>query len=88
MSSRSVAQPTAAVQQAGTAKSNLPGRKLVASGMACILISSELEEVLGLANRVLVMREGSVAGELHGAGLREDEIMYYATGLKHQEQNP
>ena len=59
--------------------------ELVAHGLACILISSELEEILGLSNRVLVMRGGTVAGELSGAELSEEEIMYYATGLKVQE---
>jgi ribose transport system ATP-binding protein len=63
--------------------------QLVANGLACILISSELEEILGLANRVLVMRGGRVAGELTGAPgeeLSEQEIMYYATGLKVQDE--
>jgi len=59
--------------------------ELVNSGLACILISSELEEILGLSSRVLVMREGGVVGELSGANLCEEEIMYYATGLKRQE---
>jgi ribose transport system ATP-binding protein len=60
--------------------------ELVANGLACILISSELEEVLGLSNRVLVMRGGRVAGELQQDELSEQEIMYYATGLKVQEE--
>jgi ribose transport system ATP-binding protein len=60
--------------------------ELVANGLACILISSELEEVLGLSNRVIVMRGGRVAGELRADELSEQEIMYYATGLKVQEQ--
>lgn len=59
--------------------------ELVQSGLACILISSELEEVLGLSTRVLVMREGSIVGELSEDSLSEEEIMYYATGLKRQE---
>jgi ribose transport system ATP-binding protein len=60
--------------------------ELVANGLSCILISSELEEVLGLSNRVLVMRGGRVAGELNEDELSEQEIMYYATGLKVQEE--
>jgi ribose transport system ATP-binding protein len=59
--------------------------ELVANGLGCILISSELEEILGLSNRVLVMRGGQVAGELTGDELSEEEIMYYATGLKVQD---
>ena len=59
--------------------------ELVANGLSCILISSELEEILGLSNRVIVMRGGRVAGELDEDELSEQEIMYYATGLKVQE---
>ena len=55
---------------------------LAADGIACIVISSELEEVIGLAGRVYVMRGGRIAGELTGDHINEEEIMYYATGLK------
>jgi ribose transport system ATP-binding protein len=47
-----------------------------------VVISSELEEVIGLSNRVVVMRSGSIMGELSGEDLNEHEIMYYASGLK------
>ena len=55
---------------------------LAGEGIACIVISSELEEVIGLAGRVYVMRGGRIAGELVGEHITEEEIMYYATGLK------
>ncbi|HRY73794.1 MAG TPA: ATP-binding cassette domain-containing protein, partial [Spirochaetia bacterium] len=57
-------------------------RDLAAEGIAILLISSELEEVLGMCGRVLVMREGRAAGELSGAGLTEEGIMFLATGIK------
>ncbi len=57
---------------------------LVSNGLSCIIISSELEELLGMCSRVLVMREGRLVGELTGDDLTEEEIMYYATGLKAQ----
>jgi ribose transport system ATP-binding protein len=50
--------------------------------MAIIVISSELEEIIGLCHRVLVMREGAIATELTGQTITEQEIMYYATGAK------
>ncbi len=56
--------------------------ELALSGISCILISSELEEIIGLCNRVVVMREGRVAGILEGDRINEEEIMYYATGVK------
>ncbi|NMB46460.1 MAG: sugar ABC transporter ATP-binding protein [Firmicutes bacterium] len=55
---------------------------LVKSGISCILISSEMEEILGLCNRVVVMREGRITGILEAGELSEAEIMFYATGLK------
>ena len=55
--------------------------ELAAGGAAVLLISSELEEIIGMSDRVIVMREGRVAGELPAAALGEHEIMYLATGL-------
>ena len=55
---------------------------LAAEGVSCILISSDLEEVIGNCSRVVVMREGEVRGELTGDAVTEEEIMYLATGVK------
>lgn len=57
-------------------------QQLVASGISCILISSEMEEILGLCNRVVVMRAGKITGILEQEQLSEEEIMFRATGLK------
>lgn len=56
--------------------------QLVESGISCILISSEMEEIIGLCNRVVVIREGKITGVLEQNHLSEEEIMYHATGLK------
>ena len=56
--------------------------ELAGKGAALLLISSELEEIIGMCDRVVVMREGRVAGELEGAAVGEHEIMYLATGLQ------
>lgn len=55
---------------------------LAAEGKSIILISSEMQEVIGLSHRVLVMREGRLAGKLEGAEIAEAEIMRYAAGIK------
>ena len=55
---------------------------LAAKGIAIILISSELEEVIGMCRRVLVMREGRAVGFVEGAAVNEEEIMYLATGIR------
>jgi rhamnose transport system ATP-binding protein len=53
---------------------------LVADGMAVLMISSELPEVLGMADRVLVLREGRLTAELSRAEADETSIMRAATG--------
>lgn len=58
---------------------------LVRKGVSCILISSELEEILGMCNRVVVLRGGKVAGTIDGGRMSEEEIMFYATGVHEEE---
>jgi rhamnose transport system ATP-binding protein len=53
---------------------------LVADGMAVLMISSELPEVLGMADRVLVLREGKITAEFSRAEADENSIMRAATG--------
>jgi len=53
---------------------------LAAEGVAVLMVSSELLEVLGMADRVLVMREGRIAGELDRAEATEESVMRLATG--------
>ncbi|KKB76469.1 ABC transporter ATP-binding protein [Devosia soli] len=55
---------------------------LAAEGKSIILISSEMQEVIGLSHRVVVMREGRLTGVLEGAEITEAEIMRYAAGIK------
>ena len=56
--------------------------ELCRQGLAIIVISSELPEVLALSNRILVMYHGEVAAELEGATATEEQIMFYAVGGK------
>lgn len=55
-------------------------REMVENGMAIIMISSELPEVLAMSDRIVVMREGKYAGTLDIADADEEKIMAYATG--------
>lgn len=55
---------------------------LVTTGVSCIFISSEIEEIIGMCNRVVVMHDGRIAGILEDTQINEEEIMLYATGLK------
>ena len=47
-------------------------------GMAVIVISSELPEVIGLSDRILVMREGRINGEVQRGDFSEETILKYA----------
>jgi ribose transport system ATP-binding protein len=64
---------------------------LVGRGMGIIMISSELPEIIGVADRILVMREGKIAGELlsrEGEPIRQEDIMALSTGtVTPQEEN-
>jgi len=55
-------------------------RALAADGVALLFASSELEEILLVADRVLVMHEGRIAGELARAEMDQESIMRLATG--------
>ncbi|MBR2904259.1 MAG: sugar ABC transporter ATP-binding protein, partial [Lentisphaeria bacterium] len=58
-------------------------RELAKKGTACIVISSDLEELIGLCPEIAVMREGRIAGILDTEEkINEKEIMYLATGVK------
>lgn len=54
--------------------------QIASSGLAILMISSDLEEVLGISDRVLVMHEWALAGEVPRAQLSEVAVMSLATG--------
>lgn len=54
--------------------------ELAARGVAIIMVSSELPEVIGMADRVLVMHEGRLTGEVTKDEMTQERIMHFATG--------
>ena len=54
-------------------------RREAERGAACLVASSDLPEVLGLAHRIFVMREGRLQGEIAGADATEESVMHLAT---------
>ena len=54
-------------------------RRQAAAGMGCLIASSDLPEVLALAHRIVVMREGRIRGEIAGATATEESVMRLAT---------
>jgi ABC-type sugar transport system ATPase subunit len=73
-------EPTRGVDVAARAAIHRLVNNLAAQGTAVLIISSEIEEVLGLAHRVLVMRRGSITAEF-GADPPMDAVMEAAFGL-------
>ena len=56
--------------------------RLAEEGMAMLIVSSEIEEVLGISHRILVMRSGSIVGELDSATSASADVMELAFGLE------
>jgi ribose transport system ATP-binding protein len=56
-------------------------RELAADGVAVVIVSSDLPEVLNICQRVIVMHEGRITGELKASELSEAKVMYYATDV-------
>jgi ABC-type sugar transport system ATPase subunit len=62
--------------------------KLVAQGIAILMISSELPEVLKMCDRILVMHDGRITGELKREEADQEKIMALAMGLTHPARVP
>lgn len=57
-------------------------REFAAEGKCVILISSELPELLGISDRIMVMCRGRISGEVERENFNEERIMEYATGVR------
>ena len=76
-----VDEPTRGIDVGTKAEVHRLLEELAGQGVAVLVISSELPEVLRLANRVLVLREGRLVAELTHAQATEQAIVAAATGL-------
>lgn len=54
--------------------------ELAEKGLAVLMVSSELPEILAVSDRILVMHEGKLKAELSREEATQEKIMYYATG--------
>ena len=75
-------EPTRGIDIGAKAEVHRIISRLAADGMAILLISSELPEVLGMADRVIVLHEGRVAARLDMAEVTQERIMTAATGRR------
>ena len=55
--------------------------ELAAQGLAVIMVSSEIPEVVGMSDRIIVMREGRIAAELSGDEMTPETLVRYAAGI-------
>ena len=75
-----VDEPTRGIDVGTKAEVHRLLSQLAGRGVAVLMVSSELPEVLGMADRVLVMHEGRLSAELTRAEANEERIMRAATG--------
>jgi ABC-type sugar transport system ATPase subunit len=76
-----VDEPTRGVDIGAKAEIHRLLQTLAGEGMAILMISSELPEILTLSDRVLVMAKGRITGHFAGTEAREEQIMACASGL-------
>ena len=77
-------EPTRGVDVGAKSEIHRILRDLARKGMGIVMISSELPELIGVCDRVLVVREGRISGELSGKDMTEENIMYRASVLEKQ----
>ncbi|WIX76592.1 sugar ABC transporter ATP-binding protein [Amycolatopsis carbonis] len=75
-----VDEPTRGIDVGTKAEVHRLMSALAAEGVAVVMVSSELPEVLGMADRVLVMREGRIVAEIPRAEADENSVMFAAMG--------
>jgi ribose transport system ATP-binding protein len=72
-------EPTRGVDVGAKAEIHRILRQLARDGVGILVISSELPELIGVCDRVLVVREGEISGEVAGDRMTEENIMYLAS---------
>ena len=79
-------EPTRGIDVGAKAEIHQLLRRLANEGIGVIMISSELPEIVGLSDRVLVVHKGHLAGEVEGTDINDEIIMALASGLKTKPQ--
>ena len=76
-----VDEPTRGIDVGAKAEIHSLLSQMVGQGKAVIMISSEMPEVMGMSDRIVVMHEGDVTGILNRDEFSQEAIMKYATGI-------
>lgn len=79
-------EPTRGVDVGAKAEIHRILRDLATRGVGVVVISSELPELIGVCDRVLVVREGRIVGEVSDEDMTEDRIIYLASVGNEQQQ--
>jgi ribose transport system ATP-binding protein len=74
-------EPTRGIDIANKAQIYAFIQQLVSDGKTCIVISSEMQELIGICDRIFVMREGRIAGEVSGEAMTEHNVALLATSV-------
>ncbi|MCF7929696.1 MAG: sugar ABC transporter ATP-binding protein, partial [Spirochaetales bacterium] len=80
-------EPTRGIDVGAKAEIHALISSLAAAGKGIIMISSELPEIIGMSDRVVVMHEGSITGILTHQEIDQERIMHLATGQSRQGQS-
>ncbi len=83
-----VDEPTRGVDVGAKAEIHHLLDELASQGLALMVISSELPEVMNLSRRILVMRQGAVAGELQREDFTQTNLMRLMAGVKEAPKDP
>ena len=75
-------EPTRGVDVATKAEFYQIMGELADKGLAILMISSELPEILGMSERVLVMRYGEIVGQFNRQEATEERLLAYAAGVE------
>jgi ribose transport system ATP-binding protein len=82
-----VDEPTRGIDVGAKKEIHFLLRKLADSGVGVIMISSELPEILGMSDRILVMHEGAIVAEYDTAEATEENIIRSASGQQKNGNN-
>jgi ribose transport system ATP-binding protein len=75
-------EPTRGIDIGAKAEIHKLMERLVGEGCSIIMISSELPEIIEMSDRILIMHEGTINGELSAGEITEEKILHYAMGGK------
>lgn len=75
-------EPTRGIDVNAKAEIHRKVRALAQEGIGMIVVSSEMPEIMGLCDRIIMMKDGQIRGILSGEEIEEHNIIQYATGTK------